>query len=43
MVVDEEGLPKNKILNKEASKLAGKRIVGNVLLVPTSVWRVWDE
>lgn len=36
MIVDEEGVIKNKPLNKEASILAGKRILGDVVILPSS-------
>ncbi len=43
MIVDEEGLPKNKMHNEKASMIAGQRTVGTVLVMKKEIWESYNE
>jgi len=43
LIVNEEGLIKNLMHNEVASKIAGQRIVGTVVVMKRSIWESYNE
>ena len=43
MIINEEGRIKNLMHNEVASKIAGQRIVGTVVVMKRSIWESYNE